>query len=267
MDSQKGSSQDGQGADELLAGYDSFVDTFLGDLLRHGRLINFCKNFRKLSHYNRTSFKAFVTYFAYTLLSERMTHKIGKKFGISSQSHLDWINPDLLEGSMNLDPFRVEGRPSKTMRALSRDMVYRSNLPMLLRFEDRNSMAHSIEARVPFVDKQVVKFALSLPDKFLLRDGVTKPLLRDALGGYLPVMVKNRSDKIGFQTDEENWIKTNCDAVMKEVEDAVSRLPNLFGPGVLKKVNSVLSGHESYNNIPWRIVSLGVWARVFDVNS
>jgi asparagine synthase (glutamine-hydrolysing) len=72
-------------------------------------------------------------------------------------------------------------------------------LPALLRFEDRNSMAHSIEARVPLLDHRLVEYALALPIASKLRGAETKSVLRRALAGTLPDEVRTRRDKIGFR--------------------------------------------------------------------
>jgi asparagine synthase (glutamine-hydrolysing) len=74
-------------------------------------------------------------------------------------------------------------------------------LPALLRFEDRSSMAHSIEARVPFLDHRLVEYALRLPTVSKLRGAETKSVMRRALAGTLPEMVRSRRDKIGFRAE------------------------------------------------------------------
>jgi len=75
-----------------------------------------------------------------------------------------------------------------------------------LRYEDRNSMAWSIEAREPFLDFRLVDFALSLPDDAKIYDGRLKYVLREAMRPYLPEEILNRRDKVGFVTAEINWL-------------------------------------------------------------
>ena len=82
-----------------------------------------------------------------------------------------------------------------------------TNLPSLLHYEDRNSMAFSIEARVPYLDVRVVEFIAALPLKQKIQNGVTKVSLRRAIKGLIPESIRCRMDKMGFVTPEEIWMK------------------------------------------------------------
>src|SRR5207237_3087112 len=81
-------------------------------------------------------------------------------------------------------------------------ILTRRGLPELLRYEDRNSMAHSLEARVPFLDYRLVELLFSLEGGQLIERGRTKAVLRRALGDLLPPVVRDRVDKLGFVTPE-----------------------------------------------------------------
>ena len=96
---------------------------------------------------------------------------------------------------------------------------------------------------------------------------LTKPLLRDSVGDFLPSLVLNRRDKIGFQTAEQTWFATNQHRVNSLVDEAIDRLPSLFGDGTKKKVLNVLSGKEQFNNIPWRVLSMFFWANAHQVET
>ena len=256
---------DGQGADEQLGGYDSFIHTHLGAELRGGNFKQFATDFRSFGRAGRVSPSSFIQYIGYSILNEQLVKSLGRRLGVGSQNHLGWVNSETLSCTGNRDPYRTNGKVPRTVRELSTDMVFRSNLPMLLRFEDRNSMAHGVEARVPFVDGPLMHFALSLPAKYLMSGSLTKPLLRDAAGEFMPELVRNRRDKIGFQTAEQKWFKENPERVISLVTDAIERLPTLFGNGTLQKTDRVLSGEESFNNIPWRILSTFIWAEAHNV--
>jgi len=82
----------------------------------------------------------------------------------------------------------------------------------LLRFEDRNSMYHSIESRVPFLNKELADFLISLPAEFIISDkGVTKFVFREAMRGIVPDSILQRNDKIGFATPQANWLRCASD--------------------------------------------------------
>ena len=107
---------------------------------------------------------------------------------------------------MRVEPQSVEGR-SPLQRELLREAIYTS-LPGLLRFADRDSMAHSRELRLPFLDRRIAEFALSLPAEFLYRDGITKRVLRDAVRGLVPATVLDKREKLAYQTPEQSWFST-----------------------------------------------------------
>ena len=84
--------------------------------------------------------------------------------------------------------------------------TFASSLPGLLRYADRDSMAHSREVRLPFLDRRIAEFALSVPDGFLWRGGQTKAVLRDAVRGTVPDAILDRTDKVGFEPPQAEWL-------------------------------------------------------------
>jgi asparagine synthase (glutamine-hydrolysing) len=91
----------------------------------------------------------------------------------------------------------------------------RWSLPVLLRYQDRNSMAHSIEARVPMVDHRFVELALTLPEQFFFQQGMTKRLLVEALGDRLPESLQRRRTKLGFDTPQATWMSGPLGAALE----------------------------------------------------
>ena len=95
---------------------------------------------------------------------------------------------------------------SELKERLLQDLLTYS-LPCLLRYEDRNSMAFSIESRVPYLDQEFVDHILSLPEDAIVRHGWSRWILRAALKGTLPEKIRLRRWKVGFTTPEMRWIK------------------------------------------------------------
>jgi asparagine synthase (glutamine-hydrolysing) len=85
--------------------------------------------------------------------------------------------------------------------------LFRFSLPVLLRYEDRNTMAFGVESRVPFVDHVFVEWMATLPAELRLDGGWTKRVMRDALRGTLPEKIRLRRSKLGFSTPQEQWIR------------------------------------------------------------
>ena len=84
-----------------------------------------------------------------------------------------------------------------------------TGLRSLLRYADRNAMAHSIESRLPFLYHELIEFVFTLPDSFLLNNGWTKFILRKSMEDCLPKKIVWRKDKVGFETPQEKWLRSN----------------------------------------------------------
>jgi len=78
----------------------------------------------------------------------------------------------------------------------------------LLRYADRNSMAHSVEVRLPFLSHKLVEFAFSLPEEFLIHNGWTKYVLRKSMSDILPSEIAWRKDKVGYEPPQQDWLNT-----------------------------------------------------------
>ncbi len=190
---------DGQGADELLAGYNQSYLGYWASQLRHGRVWEIMKSMRAL---RATGKQIPAGYYITLLLSllpkttavawknrmlERNTSLASREFGDTMRGALAAsLDHDLREQTVS--DFR---------------MILRS----LLSYEDKNSMAFSIETRLPFLDVRLVEYVLALPELQKIRNGVRKHVLREALKGVIPHSILGRKDKIGFATPESAWQK------------------------------------------------------------
>jgi asparagine synthase (glutamine-hydrolysing) len=212
---------DGQGADEALAGYHAFFAPYFASLAR-------ARRFRE------------------------MWQEIGafkKRHGYGEIAALKGIARSLL----SRDP------QFASVSALSRAQVVSTNLPMMLRCADRSAMAHSVESRVPFLDHRVVEFSLGLPDALKIGGGVTKRVLRDAMSGILPDVIRDRVDKIGFETPESVWMTG------EELQQAVAISDRFVPASSLIHFDAMAAGTRPFDRMPWRAISFGHWMRAFSV--
>jgi asparagine synthase (glutamine-hydrolysing) len=145
------------------------------------------------------------------------------------------------------------------------DNLVSYSLPALLRYEDRNSMAHSVEARVPFLDYRLAEFIVGLPLEQKIRSATTKVILRQAMRGILPEEVRQRRDKMGFITPEKVWLKAELGALLREVVHS----PSFVQRGYLdaRQIQHLLAEHQTDQRdisfIASRWLSLELWFRQF----
>jgi asparagine synthase (glutamine-hydrolysing) len=118
------------------------------------------------------------------------------------------VAPDVARTAQPGDPPPIPQWASDA-EPLRRELLAESfvtSLPRLLRYADRSSMAHGREVRLPFLDRRVAEFGLSLPAEFVHREGRTKAILRDAMAGTVPAPVLARRDKVAFEPPQARWL-------------------------------------------------------------
>jgi asparagine synthase (glutamine-hydrolysing) len=204
---------DGQGADELLYGYANFQRAFLGGLVRSG---NWGVAWGE-SRARRDNFKGAASGFLRALTDAALPMSLQARFRESRRNRNppEWLSPAALGASY---PGPLAGRFQRhvTARELSMEMLGGAHVQMLLHWEDRNSMAHSIESRVPFLDYRLAEFILGLPDWHKIRRGVPKAVLRKGMESLVPEAVLQRRDKMGFVTPEEVWARKTASRQFRE---------------------------------------------------
>jgi asparagine synthase (glutamine-hydrolysing) len=170
---------DGQGADEQLCGYHIFFSLRQADLfkkLKWGTMVSEIINVRKIHRKPiRNSIFEIVTSFLPSKWKYLFITFLNPK-SISSF----WVNARQIKKTPEIILFPELNASSSIKKESYRELIFTS-LPMLLHWEDRDSMAHSVESRVPFLDYRVVEFIFSLPDEFKIRRETTKIILRESL--------------------------------------------------------------------------------------
>ena len=195
---------DGQGADEQLAGYHGFFDIYLTKLATTGRWLKYLREGASLHRVHGFDFRSHRKK-AWRGLCKRLKQWKWRRAAAIAPP-LD--DADLDEARSRIRKMTLD---EPDFDQTLTNLVCETNLPQLLRYEDRNSMAHSIESRVPFLEVELVNFVLSLPSDLKIRRGVTKAVLRDALSGIVPDEVRLRVDKLGFPAPEKDWMKRGFD--------------------------------------------------------
>ncbi len=228
---------DGQGADELLGGYLAYQASYIRGLV-HG--VHAAKALREIGGSLRIHHGFFRS--ALRQLVARRTRR------------------SLL--TIRVSP--VDRYAGSLAEVLRRELCS-TNLPALLHYEDRNSMAFSIESRVPYLDVRLVEYLASLPLDQKIRNGVTKIALRKAVKGIIPESIRCRMDKMGFVTPEEIWMKETLRPFVMAVlsSDSFRARPYWSADAVMKDYQAFIEGKSAYSPEVWRIVSTELWLRKF----
>jgi asparagine synthase (glutamine-hydrolysing) len=196
----------GQGADETIGGYFSYFLDYWRELLARGRAAKVSREIRDhaAAHGGHPSrlMRATVQNLAWWQLNRVSAYRrLARSWRRRRLERDRWFVPEL---AAQTSPGAV--RPGAELNTVLKYSTSASPLPLYLRVEDRNSMAHSVEARLPFLDYRLVSLALSLGPEWKMRGGANKFLLREAMRQRIPESVRVRKDKMGFPTPVRKWL-------------------------------------------------------------
>jgi asparagine synthase (glutamine-hydrolysing) len=248
---------DGQGADETLAGYHGYFGPFFADLLRHGQLRELGAELRAYRMLHGASVGTTAVALARPFLPERVRWAArGRVRGGSALVHPD-LPPSTHEHANGFD--------GGYLRRQMHVILTQRGLPELLHYEDRNSMAHSLEARVPFLDYRLVELLFSLGSSELIERGRTKAVLRRALGDLLPPVVRDRVDKLGFVTPEAQWLRNGLGELAADVFASREFRERGFvdADAARRSLERHQSGERTAGFELWRALCVELWAREF----
>ena len=244
---------DGQGGDEVLAGYQSATRAYrYADLLAGGRIPTLAQEIRSFAEPPVGVAQSLATPF----LPESARWRLRAR-----RDRADLlVHPGLARRASKPVPASAGRVPDRLRRQYHR-ILSQYGLPELLRYEDRNTMAHSLEGRVPFLDHRLVELAYGMPATELVSGGVTKRILRQSLADLLPTEVRERRDKLGFVTPEARFMRGALGAYARRVlDDPVTRSRGFVNvDDALRRLDRGVVGSFAL----WRALSVELWARAF----
>jgi asparagine synthase (glutamine-hydrolysing) len=252
---------DGQGADEIFGGYPRHQITLLRGYVRHCALIALSRELMSLWRHDPQFFRDAWRF--------RLLPRIARHVGIRrSPPSFDFLRFDCDTASFGYASKTQHGsRPADLDDELRTD-VLTGNLRTVLAITDRNAMAHSIEARVPYVDRKIVEFAFHLPDEYKVGDGTRKRILRLLGGRYLPKAIVSRVDRIGFGAPMGQWLRSDFrDELTALAEDDVFGRSSLIDRRALRSyVGEFLAGRHREASAIWRLYAISNWVGAYDVS-
>ena len=240
---------DGQGADEILAGYHKYYKWYWQELFQKRKLIQSGE------------------------IAAARKIGIGEKFGFKNiiASLLPDLASVILERQYLFHALNHEDLAKEFVKLQSKEAYYTTpelshlngllyfntcvhGLEELLRYADRNSMAHGREVRLPFLSHELVEFIFTLPSHFKIREGWTKWLLRKLMDQQLPADIVWRKDKVGFEPPQKQWMQNG--KLREMIQEARQKLvkEKILNPGVIAKPIHASSAYETGTD-DWRYLT------------
>jgi asparagine synthase (glutamine-hydrolysing) len=232
---------DGQGGDEILLGYERYYAAYLRSIPWRDAI----REFFFIRNNSRLSLGGLLGHVLYFSVSSIRIARLRRKFA--------YIKPEYLVRFPNIGQLNKGFRNIRDMQTME---IERFQLPHLLRYEDRNSMCHSIEARLPFLDHTLAETAFGMNNRFKIKNGWTKHILRVAMAGLVPKNILWRKVKLGFEAPEKAWLK----AAGTEMKSAIDRSA-ILGTMCKSSLNV-----ENIDKVTfWKLYSIAKWEEVYSV--
>ena len=258
---------DGQGADEILGGYGYFWTARLANLLSSLRWVKALHFVQSAKQSVGESWQWIFINAGKLLLPQRLQN-FARTF-VNAELDPSWLNGNwfiercVVFGSQNKKNNKFNLMHSEMYKSL---MKY--GLISLLRYEDRNSMAHSIESRVPFLTPDFVNLLFSLPEEYIIDfKGTRKAIFRKAMRGIVPNIVLDRKDKIGFATSEQMLLSSLKPWVESTISSNTARnIPVINSRKINEKWQQISNSPKSFGFTAWRWLNFIRWVEHFNVS-
>lgn len=253
---------DGQGPDEMLGGYfTTMYPTRLAENISSRRITDSLADARGIHE---------TLGYSYTKIVRDLLHEFGRgllpRYLMPSIRHArTLLNPDFFELGMKESVFlkrRTERSEWRRRVGGNRfdQLLYRQTfhdtLPGILRQVDRNSMAFSIESRLPFLDYRLVEYTFTLPNEQKLMGGVAKQIYRRALSGIIPDKIRDRTSKLGFVTAEPDWLRQTAKNAFVDSFAQISLNAPYNRQFIGNKFNQFLDGKAPFDSLMWKVFSI-----------
>ena len=240
---------DGQGADEVFAGYPKYIHWYLQEMVNRYRFSASAEELRKFRK-NNINLKWGINNILASYLPSHVAIALEKR-SFNQIMH----QPDLSRNMLsNIKGREWEGIHKPIITKLN-DILYFDVMEMgleeLLRFADRNSMAHGCETRMPFLNHELVSFVFSILSRYKINNGFTKSILRKMMDTRLPKDIVWRTDKVAYEPPQKMWMETD---MMKDyLHEAKRKLVynDILKPEALQRKHKALHAHDA-NNYDWR---------------
>lgn len=261
----------GQGGDEIFGGYARYTIAYLEQCLKaaiegtyhNGNYVvtieSIIPNLQMLKEY-----KPLIKEFWRDGLFENMDRRYFRLINRANDLQ-GVIDPELLAGNKVFDNFEKifnsnANVPKKAYFDKMTHYDFKCFLPSLLQVEDRMSMAHGLESRVPFLDHPLVEFAATVPADVKFKDGIMKYMLKTAFDQKIPKTITNRRDKMGFPVPLKHWFEG---PLQNFYQDTLSTMRQQKRDYLTPSFLNALSKGDEFSRKTWGLLSLELWQQNF----
>ncbi len=235
----------GQGGDEILLGYERYFVPALHNMSLYRKIMD---SYKYYSNSRLSLFHTLAYHFYFGSFSVRKAKLI--KSSYVKNNYID---------NTDFSPLKEIVESGGDIFSMQVNEITKTQLPKLLRYEDRNSMAHSIETRLPFLDYKLVEAALSIKPKFKINEGWSKFILRNMIDKDMPNEIVWRKQKLGFESPENQWLTRFQDGMKEEIR----------GSQILEKYcnrSALLKNFETLGNWDkWLYFNIARWEKLFGI--
>ncbi|MBS1764581.1 MAG: asparagine synthase (glutamine-hydrolyzing) [Bacteroidetes bacterium] len=244
---------DGQGADEYLAGYNHTAYRMVADLISAFRIGKAISLTGSLAKNQQLSVTKTLAHFGKSILSLLKNEE--QLYTLEYHHYFPFLSNE--SGT----PFELGEVDGNCTDNFLYHLMFTTSLPTLLQYEDRNSMAFSVESRVPFLDHRLVEFAFKLRNEDKANGIYTKWVMRQALQEVMPEAIVKRKDKKGFVTPGEvKWLR----GALSQLTDAdFSKLDFLNNKKIKTLMDEYRKGNNQHAVLIWRLCTLAYWQKNF----
>jgi len=252
---------DGQGGDELFTGYVPYYHAFYSEAMQNkdNELLETEQKYIINSPFEDNRIKNIMPQNNLLLLAKKYL-PVEIKNWLRDFLHKQKLNHVLITGK------QYTHYSYNTLNKMLFVYMSHTSLPHLLRYVDRNSMRFSITSRAPFADDiNLIEHVFSIPSSYKIHDGWSKYLLREAMVNIIPGEIKKRTDKIGFETPEYEWVKSMKDIIFDDTNPCINKILNI------KKLrydwDIIFSKRDEVNILKiWRYINFILWFNIYKVS-
>lgn len=254
---------DGQGGDELFTGYVYFLRPFYNEMIKNKDISSLINEFRNTDNSpvsKKELIKGMLMSFAKLSLPISLKRKL---FDLKVKEN-SYLNRDFYAEHLS----RLESGRFIEHTGLNHalyEQFTKTSLTELLKYEDRNSMNFSIEARTPFADDiNLIEYVFGIPSSYKIRNGWTKYLLRESMKGIIPEPIRQRTDKLGFATPEYHWLNDIKGDLKDYFNSGLD--PYFSASDILKNWDTVFTNQSKsgFTEI-WRFINFAIWKKVYNL--